>query len=434
MLYANYIFQYRFYPVGQGLFSSGSISRSSHKNNLNNSFIWVYDCGTAISNQKLLEQNIADFSQKTNNNDTISLVVLSHFDNDHISGVVKLLSNFKVDILLLPYIPLWQRLLIAFDEGMGENNSMMLFYINPAEYLLRQDNKGINRFIFVNPSGETGPALITDKPIDPPPDDTPLKVEIDFDEPDDEEGRKWIDEKKYSTEIKFLKAGGSLRLPYLWEFVPYNDQKLFPSCDDDFFYAVESQKQELLNGNNAEIRNAALKSLKKIYDGKFGKSSKKRNEISLMLYGGLIKSTFLKARTCVCPIAYSLFQDRPCHYLCNNLECREFSCQCSILYTGDAYLDTAERTKRLKKFLKEERINNIGIFQVMHHGSKHNWRSGLAKKINPIMSIFCSDPSSAYGHPHASVLRDFWNYAPIQVDTQKGAVISGDIFRNNKKH
>ena len=70
-------------------------------------------------------------------------------------------------------------------------------------------------------------------------------------------------------------------------------------------------------------------------------------------------------------------------------------------------------------------MQHIGVFQVMHHGAEGNWHPGVARKINPIFSIFSSDPHKQMKHPHAPVLRDFWSYNPIQVDKQEGATITG---------
>jgi beta-lactamase superfamily II metal-dependent hydrolase len=55
----------------------------------------------------------------------------------------------------------------------------------------------------------------------------------------------------------------------------------------------------------------------------------------------------------------------------------------------------------------------------MHHGSKYNWYKGLAADLSPAISVFSSDPNHSWGHPHAEVLRDFWPYGAVQVDSHK---------------
>lgn len=88
---------YAFYPVGQGLFSSGQIVLESDKKK---SFTWVCDCGTA-SEQMRIQESISLLAEKVPKRTNIKkrhldLVVLSHFDADHISGIVKLLQTWKI--------------------------------------------------------------------------------------------------------------------------------------------------------------------------------------------------------------------------------------------------------------------------------------------------------------------------------------------------
>jgi glyoxylase-like metal-dependent hydrolase (beta-lactamase superfamily II) len=121
-------FSYHFYPVGQGLFSAGSIRRQDEDSSR---FLWVYDCGTS-SSQDLEDAGILDLKRFANGRSRVDLLVLSHFDHDHISGVVRLLKEFEVGTLLLPYMPLAQRLVMAFEEGSGGGNDPLTgFYLNP---------------------------------------------------------------------------------------------------------------------------------------------------------------------------------------------------------------------------------------------------------------------------------------------------------------
>ncbi|HHF0414730.1 MBL fold metallo-hydrolase [Haemophilus influenzae] len=56
-------------------------------------FHWVYDCGTS-SSQKLI-QNAVNKYNSDKNQGNIDLLVLSHFDKDHISGVKELVKKQK---------------------------------------------------------------------------------------------------------------------------------------------------------------------------------------------------------------------------------------------------------------------------------------------------------------------------------------------------
>src|ERR1039457_465315 len=134
-------FSYDFHPVGQGLFASGALfanpdfaARPITPQWSGCCFQWVYDCGTS-SSQTQLRQRILELPLYGERRDRLGLVTISHFDNDHVSGIPTLLSNFAVDTLLLPYIPLWKRLLLAFKEGVGPGDEPMGFFVNPAAYL-----------------------------------------------------------------------------------------------------------------------------------------------------------------------------------------------------------------------------------------------------------------------------------------------------------
>jgi glyoxylase-like metal-dependent hydrolase (beta-lactamase superfamily II) len=80
--------RYTFHPVGQGLFSSGE-ARFGKTPPLR----WVYDCGTGSSPWLLrgaIEALLAPLAPAAADRRQLSLVALSHFDNDHISGLVEL--------------------------------------------------------------------------------------------------------------------------------------------------------------------------------------------------------------------------------------------------------------------------------------------------------------------------------------------------------
>ncbi len=118
------------WPVGQGLFSSG---RLHHDNQVAS---WVYDCGTASSDRHLLG-SLYDFGREHTaaGADGIDFAVLSHFDRDHVSGFERLVVRHPIHMVLLPYIPLWQRLVIAAQQGIAAEDALFRFFVNPAGYL-----------------------------------------------------------------------------------------------------------------------------------------------------------------------------------------------------------------------------------------------------------------------------------------------------------
>jgi hypothetical protein len=99
------------------------------------------------------------------------------------------------------------------------------------------------------------------------------------------------------------------------------------------------------------------------------------------------------------------------------------------MYTGDALLDTGARFDRFKRFYSAgNRLGKTGLLQVMHHGARKNWHKGIADQLRPVVSLFSSDPKHrGYKHPHAEVLREFWHYYPVQIDTMTGFHFKGGL-------
>lgn len=402
------------WPVGQGLFSSGRLINTTRSE-----FSWVYDCGSSAGAIER-DQSIGEFRRR-NADRPIDLLVLSHFDNDHINGIVKLVSKVEIRTLLLPYLPLWERLLIMLDEGIAPGDHLAQFFVNPVAYLTEAGEGRIQQIVFVPTAGpddtptEDGGEFDPDRPIEPGEADRPIMAKIEEGEPPSEyenDPIKGTSETAGSSKIefKFLQRGGRVILPALWEFVPYNDAKLLPHASDSFKKTVRQLANDFITKPNDQ--KDVLKKLKSEYETTFP-GKKKHNQLSLFLYSGPIGSRI------------KLVHYWATHHIHFNDQQDNFA----QLYTGDGYLDTPDRLKALRKTIRKKRLKRAGILQVMHHGSSNNWHAGIAVHLRPAVSIFSSDPTyTTYGHPDADVLRDFWSWCPVQVDRQNGFHFSGFLF------
>ena len=422
----QYRFVYEFYAVGQGLFSSGAIRREAETTR----FLWVYDCGTS-SKEELVDRGIGELKVLAGTRKRIDLLVLSHFDHDHISGVTRLLREFEIGTLMLPYMSLAQRLVLAFEEDSGDvNDPLVEFYLNPAEFLQLQSTLGIDRILFVLPSGNEGPAYPGETPDSKGPgSDSEIQLEYLPYKPNESDDIELLQQAApqnvRTAQIHFLAPGSRLTLSQrLWEFIPYNDDQQ-EAITVDFRNDVEAVKSALLSAKTKSDRDESLKRLKKAYDVHFGAGSEERNVISLFLYSGPIYRSWRKCAL-VDGTPWLAKQTSRLHVmLLRGMLSRIFGdpsvdssrARCSILYSGDGYLDTNDRLQRLIKYLNSARVKRVGVFQVMHHGAEANWHQGVAAAIAPLFSIFSSDPNRRkWKHPHALVLRDFWPHGPIQVD------------------
>lgn len=103
---------FSFFKAGQGAFYGGCISTFNH---LNPFHCWrvVYDCGTTNwikGNSQSLNNEIDNFKNcnchfPNELNNKIDLLFISHFDYDHVSGVKRLLKEFDVKRVIIPYFP-----------------------------------------------------------------------------------------------------------------------------------------------------------------------------------------------------------------------------------------------------------------------------------------------------------------------------------------
>lgn len=364
-------------------------------------FNWVYDCGTT-SGAAQRDLSIASYRANLVNNH-VDLVTLSHFDADHINGIVALLRNLSVGHLLLPYVPLWRRLLVAMTEEIDAGDGLLDFFIDPVSYLSREIGEGLKTVIFVPEASRddiappTEESLIIEGPMGDP--------YIQSGEPPaTSEGDPSV-ENSGRINVHFLQSGGGVIIPHLWEFVPFNDPGKRPAMSTPF--AKWCTHISKIFARSGPSRSEALKRLKKHYNRRLGKTVEDKNVISTYLYSG--------------PVGDSL---RLQHYGANTMvRFNAIKDNFSVLCTGDAYLNNGTRLAALQRFYRaDRRLERSGIFQVMHHGSSANWCPGLANTLRPAVSIISSDPNFRHGraregHPHSRVLRDFWPWCPARVDT-----------------
>jgi len=396
-------------------------------------FLWVFDCGTT-SSQALLKGALDRFAgEYVAKKQLLDLVVLSHFDKDHISGVVDLLGRFEVDVLLLPFVPLAQRIILAFHEGIAVDDALFSFFINPVGYLNEADVQGVRRVVFVpSTNGEgPGPADARNETSDAP-DRWPEHEDsyrLDFDArplPDDVFGAAGDEPRKKIGNVSMLNPRSVLRAASVWEFVPYNDETLSLQPGKSWLEEVEALRDQLLGEKRGEKRTKLLASLKRRYDKEFGADSKGRNQISLFLYGG--PASIRAPDGCRGNYGWTFKGDPP--FISSGELVRGWRAadrpgeRAAVLYTGDGYLDTRTRIEALLRFVGSARIDRTAVLQVMHHGARNNWSPGVASAIGPWFSVFSSDPNhQGYQHPHAEVLRDFWLCGPVQVKSDSDAEI-----------
>lgn len=392
------------WPVGQGLFSTGAIVTENGPR-----FNWIYDCGTTSADRLLTNAIAYAHRQRASLGlSAIDLAVLSHFDKDHISGFSRLVRSSPIKVILLPYLTPLQRLVLALQQGLSADDAEFGFYVDPVGYLQGLDGGDIGEIIFVLPSGpDDGPPT---PPMDPRPDpDGPgeLRVKYESDEPPEDAGDELFEAQAHAR-VHYLKRGGTISVPFFWEFLPYNDASMLPKITKTFRSRASSLVKDMLN--MPATRDKTLMKLKALYESVF-RGSVDRNLISLFVYSGPVD-----------PAATLKWLGSS-----QSIGLSGGSTRFAQMYTGDGSIGAGKQLLDFENHYRPySRLDRAGILQVMHHGAAGNWHAGLASLLTPEASIFSSDPDhKGYGHPHAAVLRDFWPYHPVQVDQKAGLHMIG---------
>lgn len=383
--------EYNFWAVGQGLFSNGVVKHS----NAMKEFHWVYDCGTS-SKAQLIDQSIFAMKKEYPVGE-IDLLVISHFDKDHISGIKELAKQYKIKRVLLPYYSLGERLVLAYISGIKANNPLFDLYLNPVKFLTKSfygETYHTEFLLFPTTNTSFEPREVKEneeglifQEIKPLSDEFTLGS--------NETIVKWLN----PTRPLLFKIQGE-RVEFLPYNVPLKFLNKYPINMGKFINDVDN----ILKTGSPDFAQQLKKSYEKEFKGK-GKS-KDVNLISLHLYirslGKGLQNIAIKKG--IYP-ATEVFET-----VAN-------SNKNALVYTGDGFLNTAILWNEFENFLGKERVDDIFCFQVMHHGAEKNWQPHLASQIKPIISVFSADEQhKGYNHPSARVVKDFLPYNPILVN------------------
>lgn len=399
----------RFHPVGQGLFTSGSIHIPNGA-----TFNWVFDCGAVKSSDRFLTPETTRYAAGLGSRN-LDMLVISHFDQDHIKGIPGILNGRTVRLIVLPYMPLWFRLLLIIR--LGATGSFRRFLIDPVAYL--QSLTEVGKIVFITGGGELGPEQDFGEPSQPdndsppdfslnvPPGSTPEADDL----PSSGEG--------LLANVSIVSHSSPFRIGAFWEFMFYNEtapsKVSIPQLQRDVTRCLNNHRIALGRFTWA----ALLPDLHAIYDAHFGAGAGPRNDISLAMYSGPIASTNGDPLVCLHPSGTwvaiklwppSLIPAVPIH-----------------VSTGDGSYDSVAKINALVAHFTSARWDRVSVFQVPHHGSVHSWVApGGSALCRHRFSIFSARTSSKH-HPHPCVWADFMGRQPILVSERTGLVAWGRL-------
>ena len=410
----------KFHSVGNGTFKSGSVGRQD----TGEIFNWVYDCGS--TSMTTLSRVLGAITQH-GWPESIDMLVLSHFDNDHVNGVEEVLRHCRVKTLVLPFSE-WAQTVreISVMGKKGTSPSTALMQLNPVKWLeSRNFDARVEEIVLIKGGSNTSPISYSE--------DAPESKLTNFQQDGDGDVRHFS--YNYFSFDSAMSGASGIRIlrhdrsiPALncdFEFVFYNAEKDFAALGlieqrNGQWYAKKSGS--LLSDAKTDIQNTIMsinlhqplstmpagwrKTLKNCYEYHFGHSGKAKNNISLCMYAAPIRAT-------------------PCQFHVRNDCCiiphaKKPTVRLATLCTGDIHL-TSSVISDIQNHLGTQRWDRIGLVQVPHHGSQHSWELGNAKLLAPAQFVHCA--SGTKHHPHPLVQADLSSSVVYMADRKQSVYV-----------
>lgn len=399
------------YAVGQGGFHGASVyTGSDHDTTSLPAFTYVYDCGSDQTGA--LDSAIDRFSARS---DEIDALFVSHLDRDHVNGIDSLLSRVDIDTVYLPYIDDVHLVLdlLEADGEAGLSGSLLEAALDPAGWFGR---RGVRRVIRLGPGRpEAEDGLFPPDPLPKPePDRSEVTVKIG---PRDAtvltQGRRGS-----RAELCKMAPGSSIGLSISagwldWVLIPHvtpAPQENVTAFVKEIRSALGLQPKQRLNSMRLLEGLSKTKTRKKMKDAYeaiiSGGAKRFHNRISMSLYSGptgrvqrsgstgRVQRTGWFRSSCVgaCP-----------HVMC----CMETTNHGPVGWvgTGDATLKVEDVWIAFRATYKLVR-NEVVTICLPHHGSRHNFRSELAKLPGLRLAIANASVPSRHKHPSPEVFHE----------------------------
>lgn len=381
---------FRFNKAGQGCFYTGRLKQVDGKR----AFSMVYDCGTH-STKKYIREEINDFKEILSKDyaNTLNLLVVSHFDDDHVNELKYLLKDLnRINYIFLPYLTPAERLAVYLsDSNKSTNADFQNFITNPVSFLIGL-NDNIDKIVFVK-GGEGGKdsneVNVNNNPTG----------EGKFFEIKEQYTKSGSEEFIGNSTVSFINNNGGIAVEEIWEFLFYNKgidggmlaslvsalQKALPFLFNVSDFTQETLKEVFDSSKIEEIKTIYRKELK----------NQNLNPSSLIVYHGRIDSPKLDSEIECCYHSGG--------YCWHNIY--PVSNHCSTLLTGDIFL--AGLTFPPSIISKSQRIR---FLQIPHHGSKTSWdisilssllNNGGKRSVNSIVNFGLGNQ---HKHPNQETL------------------------------
>jgi hypothetical protein len=406
--------KFSFFKAGQGSFYGGRI----WNHELGKVFTVVYDCGTSPfikGNSESLNYEIDRFKYHQQHyfphNNEIDLLFISHLDYDHVSGLKRLLSEFDVKNIILPYIEKQHRqfFLVSVPDNNDPENDFTIedyssFIESPNTFILNNSGEKTKMY-FVKSNG---------------------KSEIEYQGYDNDNQSEDIYPSGTPNNATEELAG----VPNV--FVYDNNLQFFFQRKWEFTtYVKDVSEGAIANLNNClksilnkttdedltlqdlkELSTVNRKVAHKCYTASIGEI----NSHGLVLLHGPIGFEHLRSRIYSdCELNHP-FDHGYNRYLHDDHHFRNRkSIMLGTLLFGDSSINPDNNPIEFPMAFKNK-LGNVHVVQVPHHGSSKNWNLdnfndlnlgvSISRWENRVVSVCNFGYGNKYGHPSHDVLND----------------------------
>ncbi|WP_430616650.1 hypothetical protein IGJ66_002393 [Enterococcus sp. DIV0176] len=349
-------------PVGQGLFYAGKIGQA---------FNLVYDCGrgthSTVGTDSDFALLISNYKRHELINDTIDMLVVSHFDSDHANGLFLLLSGKTiVKQLFIPY------------SGIGDYLILFsLLYITGATSRVEKISLVLEKTAVNDDESNS--------------DDNSIGISLDLDskytEPD------------LIKKISIMPSSTVVSSQQQWLFKFYNMQKSKATIS-----RIENEFDALLKINKCNTIQDLLKLKEGLHPTKKTKHYMKTliREIYKNSLKRLGKDSINKSSLCL--YHKPINSDKAVCFDYPSSFCNENSENVGAMLTGDINLSDDVRANEFLRFFKNELSETYFMF-LPHHGSYLNWNDLLFNYLDKnTVFIVSAGKNNKYGHPSSTLI------------------------------
>lgn len=368
-----------FLPVGQGAFYVEQFKRGVNI---------VYDCGSSTGVDYVNDMIKATFSE----NETISMVFISHLHSDHINGLEFLIKHCRVERIYIPYL------------------SPEEIHISKCVQLITKPNESEFVHEFIEKPKQTVEQLCKKLDVKAP---RVFRVLPDEDEFSNMENLQNDNE----VSCKYHDSGDPIKIDIEhydlmnWIYIPHNLKN-----------KERKNKFELeLSRIGVEISDCdKVLSLLKTKTGR-----DKLRKVYRKVEGGLNTNSL---------VVYSgppLFHSEGWQRRIDNSGCDYICCCSAYLNNGCLYLGDFDARNNWGSIEAKyaDYWKNIGVIQLPHHGSQYNYNSKIIS--NNAFLIISAGFNNPYKHPHVKVLKELIrnNKKFAWVTEEIGSMIQFDVCK-----